>query len=85
MAVEMAELYWPALTADVPLHDYEASPLIGAAVSDINSFSNPLGSTPKGKITSETLFRGETAGDLIGPYISQRTEAPLTDLEIGRS
>jgi hypothetical protein len=38
MAVEMAELYWPALTADVPLHDYEASPLIGAAVSDITSF-----------------------------------------------
>jgi hypothetical protein len=30
MAVEMAELYWLALTADVPFQNYEASPLIGA-------------------------------------------------------
>jgi hypothetical protein len=71
MAVEMAELYWLALTADVPFQNYEASPLIGAALSDLNAFSHPLGSSPAGKIASEILFRGETVGDFIGPYISQ--------------
>ena len=70
MAVEMAELYWQALTADVPFQNYEASPLIAAALSDLNAFSTP-GSSLAGKITSGTLFRGETVGDLIGPYISQ--------------
>ena len=70
MAIEMAELYWQALTADVPFHDYEASPLIAAALSDLNAFSTP-GSSLAGKITSGTLFRGETVGDLVGPYISQ--------------
>jgi len=71
MAVEMAELYWLALTADVPFQNYEASPLIGAALSDLNAFSHPLGSSSAGKITYQKLFRGETTGDLIGPYLSQ--------------
>ena len=71
MAVDMAELYWQVLTADVPFQNYEASPLIAAALSDLNAFSHPPGSSPAGKITSGTLFRGETVGDLVGPYISQ--------------
>jgi len=70
MAIEMAELYWQALTADVPFQNYEASPLIAAALSDLNAFSTP-GSSLAGKTTSGTLFRGETVGDLVGPYISQ--------------
>jgi hypothetical protein len=71
MAVEMAELYWLALTTDIPFQNYEASPLIAAALSDLNAFSHPLGSSPAGSITSGTLFRGETVGDPIGPYVSQ--------------
>jgi len=71
MAVEMAELYWQALTADVLFQNYEESPLIAAAVSDLNAFAHPLGSSGCGKITAGTVFRGETVGDLIGPYISQ--------------
>lgn len=71
MAAEMAELYWQALTADVSFQNYEVSPLIAAALSDLNAFSHPLGSSQGGKITAGTLFRGETVGDLIGPYISQ--------------
>src|SRR6516164_5503742 len=50
MAVEMAELYWQRLTADVPFRDYETDPLIAAAVSDLNAFSHALGSNPVGKI-----------------------------------
>jgi hypothetical protein len=34
-------LYWQALTADVPFQNYEASPLIAAALSDLNAFSTP--------------------------------------------
>jgi hypothetical protein len=30
MAIEMAELYWQALTVDVPFQNYEANPLIAA-------------------------------------------------------
>jgi len=71
MAVEMAELYWLALTADVPFQNYAVNPLVLAALSDLNAFSHSLGSSPVGKITYQTLFRGETAGALIGPYISQ--------------
>jgi hypothetical protein len=71
MATEMAELYWEALAADVPFQNYKESPLIAAALSDLNAFSHPLGPSSTGKITAGTLFRGETAGDLIGPYISQ--------------
>jgi hypothetical protein len=71
IAAEMAELYWQALAVDVPFQSYEANELINAALADLNAFSNPLGSSPAGKITAKTLFRGETSGDLIGPYISQ--------------
>lgn len=71
MAADMAELYWQALTIDVPFRSYETDALIKAAVTDLNAFSNPPGATPPGKITAGTLFRGETAGDLVGPYISQ--------------
>ena len=71
MAVEMAELYWQALTADVPFRDYETSERIAAAVTDLNAFSHPLRSQTPRKLTAQALFRGETAGDIIGPYISQ--------------
>jgi membrane-associated phospholipid phosphatase len=71
MAVEMAELYWQALTIDVPFRDYETNALVAAAVTDLNAFSHPLGSRPAGKVEVGSLFRGETAGDLIGPYVSQ--------------
>jgi hypothetical protein len=70
MAAEMAELYWLALTADVPFQNYTASPLIEAALSDLNAFSYPLASRRAGKITPETIFRGETVSDLIGPTLA---------------
>src|SRR6516225_4875050 len=42
MASEMAEIYWLSLTRDVPFREYERDPLILAALSDINAFSEPL-------------------------------------------
>ncbi len=72
LAGEMGEVYWQALTRDVPFSRYDIDPLIGAAVDDLNmNFSAKPGATIGGAVTSGTLFRGETPGDLIGPYISQ--------------
>ena len=71
MATEMAELYWLSLTRDVPFRDYETDPLVAAAVADLSSFAAPLAPGAGGKPTAATVFRGETPGDLIGPYLSQ--------------
>ncbi|MEM1179350.1 MAG: vanadium-dependent haloperoxidase [Acidobacteriota bacterium] len=70
-AAEMGEVYWQALTRDVPFNEYESDPLVGAAVADLNSFSQTVGPTAGGAVTAGTIFRGETAGDLVGPYVSQ--------------
>jgi hypothetical protein len=70
-AVEMAEVYWQALARDVPFTEYGSDPTVAAAVADLNGFSESVGPTQGGAITPATLFRGETPGDLIGPYLSQ--------------
>ena len=66
-AAEMAEVYWQALTRDVPFRDYADDTSIQAAIDDLNRFSEPAG----GAVGLNTLFRGETPGDRVGPYISQ--------------
>ena len=71
MATEMAELYWLALTRDVPFRQYETDPLVAAAVADMNTFAEPLTPGTGQKPTPATVFRGDTPGDLIGPYLSQ--------------
>jgi hypothetical protein len=70
-ASEMAELYWQALTRDVPFAAYDTHPLTCAAASDLSKFSDFRGPKDGGKVTTRTLFRGNTPGDLEGPYISQ--------------
>lgn len=69
---EMAELYWMALLRDVSFTNYAANPLAGqAAASLTNEFSDFRGPRQGGNVTTDTLFRGFTPGDLAGPYISQ--------------
>lgn len=70
-ASEMAELYWQALTRDVPFYEYDCNRLIRKACTDLSSFSDFRGPKLQGRVTPSTLFRGDTCGDLIGPYISQ--------------
>jgi hypothetical protein len=70
-AGEMAELYWQALTRDVPFADYDTDPLTLAAASDLSGFSDFRGPKVNGAVITGTLFRGSTPGDLVGPYISQ--------------
>jgi hypothetical protein len=70
-AGEMAELYWQALTRDIPFQDYGNDPLIQAAAEELSGFSDFRGPKANGEVTPDTLFRSEFSGNLIGPYISQ--------------
>ncbi len=76
-AAEMSELYWAALTRDVPFRHYGSDALVAAAVADLNGLSETVGPRDGGLVTANTLFRGETAGDLVGPYISQLLWKPV--------
>ncbi|MEP4052883.1 MAG: vanadium-dependent haloperoxidase [Litorimonas sp.] len=70
-AAEMGELYWKALCRDVPFSDYDTNALVQAAITDLNGFSETVGPLDGGQVTSANIFRGNTPGDLVGPYISQ--------------
>jgi hypothetical protein len=71
IAGEAAELYWMALLRDVSFTDYETDSGILTAASDLSRYSIFEGPKSAGKVTSGTIFRGMTAGDLIGPWLSQ--------------
>jgi membrane-associated phospholipid phosphatase len=69
MAVEMGELYWHALTRDVPFAMFDSDPSIAAAAADLNAFSEPL---ERGRpMNPATLFRSAFGGALNGPFLSQ--------------
>jgi hypothetical protein len=70
-ADEMVELYWQALCRDVNFTDYLTSPLARAAAAELSSLSGFTGPRIGGRVTAQTLFRGFTADDVIGPYVSQ--------------
>lgn len=67
----MTELYWQALTRDVLFSRYESDSLTALAASDLTRLADFRGPKIEGRVTPQTLFRGNTAGDLSGPYISQ--------------
>lgn len=71
IAGEMLELYWKALARDVPFSDYGQEEFTATAVSDLIHF--PYFAS----WGDQQLFRGETPGDLIGPYISQFLTLPV--------
>lgn len=76
-AAEMGELYWAALTREVPFRDFGISSAVGQAVDDLNGFSQPVGPKDGGLVTPQTFLRGETAGDLTGPFVSQLLWKPV--------
>jgi hypothetical protein len=61
-----------ALLRDVPYSQYAANPIANAAAADLTLYGNDF-NAPKsgGAVTTSTLFRGLTPGDLLGPYLSQ--------------
>lgn len=68
---EMAELYWQALTRDVPFSQYGENALINAMIRDMRRFPQFRSLTP------DNAFRGPTVGDYTGPYISQFLWKPI--------
>jgi len=76
-AGEMVELYWAALTRDVPFDQYATDPTIAAACAELSALSDYRGPKIGGAVTPGTIFRGPTAGDLIGPFISQLLWKPV--------
>jgi hypothetical protein len=76
-AGEMAEVYWQALTRDVPFSEYGSDPTVAAAAAELSGYSDFRGPKSGGAVTPGTLFRGPTPGDLAGPYISQFLWKPV--------
>lgn len=71
-ASEVAEVYWMALLRDIPFVEFEDAPsLVTAAADSLSGFSDFRGPTQDGQVTPRTLFRGTSAGDLAGPFVSQ--------------
>ena len=71
-AAEIAENYWMALLRDVPFTQYPVNPIANAAAADLTLFGADLkGAKNGGAVTTATLFRGLTAGDKAGPFLSQ--------------
>jgi hypothetical protein len=69
LAAQMIEAYWQALTRDVPFSQYATDPTIAMAVAELGG----LGAAYEGlrPVTTQSIFRGFTAGDVVGPFVSQ--------------
>ena len=78
LADEAVELYWMALCRDVNFTDYATNPLALAAARELSKLASFKGPKFDGSVTPQTLFRGFTAGDLIGPYVAQMALKPFT-------
>lgn len=63
-AAEMVELYWQALTRDVPFEEYDSNPLVLRAAEELGRLTG-VSTRPS------NLFRGSDAGSSNGPYLSQ--------------
>ena len=71
LADQAVELYWQALCRDVDFTDYPTDLTALAVVSELSKLPTYAGVTP------QTLFRGFTTADAIGPYVSQFLLSPM--------
>jgi membrane-associated phospholipid phosphatase len=70
LADQAVELYWMALCRDANFK-YETDSTAQDAAKELSSLKEFKGPKYQGSVTAQTLFRGFTAGDVIGPYVSQ--------------
>ena len=70
-AGEMVELYWMALCRDVNFSEFASNPTALAAAAELTSVTELEGPRSGNSVTSQTLFRGYTKDDSVGPYVSQ--------------
>jgi hypothetical protein len=76
-AAEMAEMYWQALTHDIPFANYGTDTVIGAAAADLSRLSDFRGPMVGGQVTRETIFAFGLPGELTGPRLSQFLWRPV--------
>src|SRR3989475_3075171 len=76
-ADEAVENYWMALLRDVPFTDYATNATALQACAELTSLSGFQGPRVNGQVTPQTLFCGFTAGDVVGPYVSQFLLQPV--------
>ena len=76
-AAEAVEDYWHALLRDVNFTDYASNATALQACPELSSLAAFTGPKQNGRVTPQTLFRGFTAGDVVGPYISQFLLQPI--------
>ena len=78
-AAEMVEVYAKALLRDKAFKDYgDASQEVTDVIAALNAFGDDfLGPKDGGLVTAGTLFRGSSAGCLVGEYISQLLMHPI--------
>jgi membrane-associated phospholipid phosphatase len=78
-AAELVEVYNMAVARDVKISEWNTSPIITEVLASLNLVKQNLdGPLENGNITVNTLFRGSSQGDLIGPYVSQFLFYPIT-------
>jgi len=70
-AGEAIELYWMALLRDVPFAEWEADPRVQLAAAEVSALGVAPTSRAGEPVTAQTLFRGSSPGDQVGPYVSQ--------------
>ncbi|MEM6455951.1 MAG: vanadium-dependent haloperoxidase [Acidobacteriota bacterium] len=69
---QMAELYWMALTRDIPFVTWGTDPTIAAACRDLSARPDYVGprNADTGQVTPQELFRIDSPGVLDGPIVS---------------
>ncbi|WP_216213405.1 vanadium-dependent haloperoxidase [Amycolatopsis aidingensis] len=70
-SAEAVEVYWMALCRDVPFAEFDRHPLTCKAADELSGLSDYRAPKAEGEVTPGLLFRGDTRGDLRGPYLSQ--------------
>jgi hypothetical protein len=76
-AGEMVELYWQAITRDIPFSEWKSNETIAEATGDLTVREDFRGPKIGGRVTAQTLFRIAAPGVLDGPYISQFLLQPV--------
>ncbi len=71
MAGELVELYWRALTRDVPFAEYDSNSQVVAAAKEMTALTDYRGPKTQGSVTPKELFRAGFAGEQTGPFLSQ--------------
>jgi hypothetical protein len=70
-AAEGVELYWMALLRDVPFTKFDTNQTVGVAAEELSGLKDFTGPKIGGKVTPQTIFRGCSPGDNVGPFLSQ--------------